>query len=97
MIYKWSTNEFGNLVAPGDGNTSLAVFYAESSPSRVRWQVSDRCSDFYLDGDADDVEQGKRRAEFCRRLFVSLDNGERYGLPDGITQAAAIAFVEHVA
>lgn len=99
--FDWQPDEVEGYTADAGDMVSLTVTpdnhseAAEYLGGAVKWAVHDTCSDFYLDGHADNVEQGKRRAA-AAYFMLYKDEDDHYQLRDFDSQAAAIATVEKI-
>lgn len=95
-MMKWGPDECGGDHAELGGGIVLKVLAAgDGTCGRVLWQLTDTMGDLSVTGDADSLEQGRRRAEHCRGL-VRLE-GDKYVLRRGMTHKEAIELCEGVA
>jgi len=86
----WKPGQYGGYVAEAGDDVYLDV---SASQGNVKWQVGDRCSNFYIDADTDSVEKAKQLAVRALEVITKVD--DQYTLKSKfLTRAQAIAWVE---
>lgn len=92
VSFDWGPDEDGGYERRlGDGLYLQVI--AAGRPGSCQWQVMDALGDLAVTGDADNVEQSKRRAERCATLLAKGSSG-RWVLANGMSVAWAVTFVE---